>query len=113
MIYKTYKYLQSKKLLLFKLGMIGICLTANLALAHSNPQKLEKLEIYESIGGNFTLQSSRNHLVSLGLSRTSGCHVFRIHRLSGHLFHHHGRSKTSHREVGKANGSGTATFHNS
>ena len=65
MIYKTYKYLQSKKLLLFKLGMIGICFTAILALAHSNPQKSEKLEIYESIGGNFTLQSSRNHLVSL------------------------------------------------
>ena len=65
MIYKTYKYLQRKELLVFKLGMIGICLTANVALAHSNLQKLEKLEIYESIGGNFTLQSSRNHLASL------------------------------------------------
>ncbi len=57
MIYKTYKYLQSKKLLLFKLGIIGICLTANLALANANPQKSGKLEIYDSIGGNFTLQS--------------------------------------------------------
>ena len=65
MIYKTYKYLQRKELLVFKLGMIGICLTANMALAHSNLQKPEKLEIYEGIGGNFTLQSSRNHLASL------------------------------------------------
>ena len=65
MIYKTYKYLQRRELLVFKLGMIGICLTANMALAHSNLQKSEKLEIYEGIGGNFTLQSSRNHLVSL------------------------------------------------
>ena len=65
MIYKTYKYLQRKELLVFKLGMIGICLTANVALAHPNLQKSEKLEIYESIGGNFTLQSSRNHLASL------------------------------------------------
>ena len=65
MIYKTYKYLQRKELLVFKLGMIGICLTANVALAHSNLQKSEKLEIFESIGGNFTLQSSRNHLASL------------------------------------------------
>ena len=65
MIYKTYKYLQRKELLVFKLGMIGICLTANAVLAHSNLQKSEKLEIYESIGGNFTLQSSRNHLASL------------------------------------------------
>ena len=65
MIYKTYKYLQRKELLVFKLGMIVICLTANVALAHSNLQKLEKLEIYEGIGGNFTLQSSRNHLASL------------------------------------------------
>ena len=65
MIYKTYKYLQRKELLVFKLGMIGICLTANVALAHSNLKKLEKLEIYEGIGGNFTLQSSRNHLASL------------------------------------------------
>ena len=65
MIYKTYKYLQRKELLVFKLGMIGICLTANVALSHSNLQKSEKLEIYEGIGGNFTLQSSRNHLASL------------------------------------------------
>ena len=65
MIYKTYKYLQRKELLVFKLGMIGICLTANVALAHSNLQKSEKLKIFESIGGNFTLQSSRNHLASL------------------------------------------------
>ena len=65
MIYKTYKYLQRRELLVFKLGMIGICLTANMALANSNLQKSEKLEIYEGIGGNFTLQSSRNHLVSL------------------------------------------------
>jgi len=65
MIYKTYKYLQRKELLVFKLGMIGICLTANVVLAHSNLQKSEKLEIFESIGGNFTLQSSRNHLASL------------------------------------------------
>ena len=65
MIYKTYKYLQRKELLVFKLGMIGICFTANVALAHSNFQKSEKLEIYEGIGGNFTLQSSRNHLASL------------------------------------------------
>ena len=36
-----------------------------MALAHSNLQKSEKLEIYEGIGGNFTQQSSRNHLVSL------------------------------------------------
>ena len=65
MIYKTYKYLQRRELLVFKLGMIGIYLTANMALAHSNLQESEKLEIYESIGGNFTLQSSRNHLTSL------------------------------------------------
>ena len=65
MIYKTYKYLQRKELLVFKLGMIGICLTANVALSHSNLQKSEKLEVYEGIGGNFTLQSSRNHLASL------------------------------------------------
>ena len=65
MIYKTYKYLQRKELLVFKLGMIGICLTANMALAQSNLQKSEKLDIYEDIGGNFTLQSSRNHLASL------------------------------------------------
>ena len=65
MIYKTYKYLQRKELLVFKLGMIGICLTANVALAHSNLQESEKLAVYEGIGGNFTLQSSRNHLASL------------------------------------------------
>ena len=47
------------------LGMIGICQISNITLAHSNLQKPEKLEIYEGIGGNFSLQSSRNHLASL------------------------------------------------
>ena len=65
MIYKTYKYLQRSGLLVFMLGMIGICQISNITLAHSNLQKPEKLEIYEGIGGNFTLQSSRNHLASL------------------------------------------------
>ena len=36
-----------------------------MALDHSNLQESEKLEVFESIGGNFTLQSSRNHLASL------------------------------------------------
>ena len=65
MIYKTYKYLQRSGLLVFMLGMIYISQNSNVTLAHSNLQKPEKLEIYESIGGNFTLQSSRNHLASL------------------------------------------------
>ena len=65
MIYKTYKYLQRSGLLVFMLGMIGICQISNITLAHSNLQKPEKLEIYEGIGGNFSLQSSRNHLASL------------------------------------------------
>ena len=65
MIYKTYKYLQRSGLLVFMLGMIGISQISNITLAHSNLQKPEKLEIYEGIGGNFSLQSSRNHLASL------------------------------------------------
>ena len=65
MIYKTYKNLQRSGLLVFMLGMIGICLIANITLAHSNLPKSAKLEIYEGIGGNFSLQSSRNHLASL------------------------------------------------
>ena len=51
--------------MVFMLGMIGTFLTANMTLAHSNLQKSEKLDIFEGIGGNFTLQSSRNHLASL------------------------------------------------
>ncbi len=65
MISENYKYWLKKVLLFCLMGMIVIFLTAKGALAHSNLQKSEKLEIYESIGGNFTLQSSRNHLVSL------------------------------------------------
>ena len=65
MIYKTYKYLKRSGLLVFMLGMIYISQNSNVTLAHSNLQKPEKLEIYESIGGNFSLQSSRNHLASL------------------------------------------------
>ena len=106
--------MQRKELLVFKIGMIGICLTANVVLAHSTLQKSEKLEIYEGIGGNFTLQSSRNHLASLkDYHGQVVVMFFGYHRLSGQLFHHHGRPKTSNREVGKANGSGSATFHNS
>ena len=62
---ETYKYWLKKVLLFCLMGMIVIFLTAKGALAHSNLQKSEKLEIFESIGGNFTLQSSRNHLASL------------------------------------------------
>ena len=51
--------------MVFMLGMIGICQISNTTLAHSNLQNPEKLEIYEGIGGNFSLQSSRNHLASL------------------------------------------------
>ena len=47
------------------LGIIGICQISNITLAHSNLQKPEKLDIYEGIGGNFSLLSSRNHLASL------------------------------------------------
>ena len=42
-----------------------ICLTAEVALAHSSIQNSEKLEIYDGIGGNFTLHSSLNHDASL------------------------------------------------
>ena len=62
---ETYKYWLKKVLLFCLMGMIVIVLTAKGALAHSNLQKSEKLEIYAGIGGNFTLQSSRNHLASL------------------------------------------------
>ena len=65
MISETDKYLQRRRLLVFMLGMIGTFLTANMTLAHSNLQKSEKLDIFEGIGGNFSLQSSRNHLASL------------------------------------------------
>lgn len=62
---ETYKYWLKKVLLFCLMGMIVIFLTAKGALAHSNLQKSEKLEIFDGIGGNFTLHSSRNHNASL------------------------------------------------
>ena len=62
---ENYKYWVKKVLLFSLMGMIFIILTAKVPLAHSNLKKSEELEVFQGIGGNFTLYSSRNQNASL------------------------------------------------
>ena len=53
---------------LFSLTMLAVfnfCLNINIIQAHSTSQQSQNLEIYQDIGGNFTLLSSNNQYVSL------------------------------------------------
>lgn len=61
----TEKYCLKKFLLYCLVGMNLICLTAEVALPHSSNKNSEILEIYDGIGGNFTLRSSHDHDASL------------------------------------------------
>ena len=66
MSHETYIYRLKKVLSISLLALISIYLIfSSLVMAHSNLQKSEKIEIYDDIGGNFTLHSSNNINVSL------------------------------------------------
>ena len=47
------------------LAVFNFCLNISIIQAHSTSQQSQNLEIYQDIGGNFTLLSSNNQYVSL------------------------------------------------
>ena len=47
------------------LAVFNFCLNINIIQAHSTSKQSQNLEIYQDIGGNFTLLSSNNQYVSL------------------------------------------------
>ena len=65
-MFRTSKKLKLRALLsLTMLAVFNFCLNISIIQAHSTSQQSQNLEIYQDIGGNFTLLSSNNQYVSL------------------------------------------------
>ena len=59
------KFILRALLSLTMLAVFNFCLNISIIQAHSTSQQSQNLEIYQDIGGNFTLLSSNNQYVSL------------------------------------------------
>ena len=59
------KFILRARLSLTMLAVFNFCLNISIIQAHSTSQQSQNLEIYQDIGGNFTLLSSNNQYVSL------------------------------------------------
>ena len=59
------KFILRALLSLTILAVFNFCLNISIIQAHSTSQQSQNLEIYQDIGGNFTLLSSNNQYVSL------------------------------------------------
>ena len=65
-MFRTSKKFKLRALLsLTMLAVFNFCLNISIIQAHSTSQQSQNLEIYQDIGGNFTLLSSNNQYVSL------------------------------------------------
>jgi len=65
-VFRTSKKFKLRALLsLTMLAVFNFCLNISIIQAHSTSQQSQNLEIYQDIGGNFTLLSSNNQYVSL------------------------------------------------
>ena len=65
-MFRTSKKFKLRALLsLTMLAVFNFCLNISIIQAHSTSQQSQNLEIYQDIGGNFTLLSSSNQYVSL------------------------------------------------
>ena len=65
-MFRTSKKFKLRALLsLTMLAVFNFCLNISIIQAHSTSQQSQYLEIYQDIGGNFTLLSSNNQYVSL------------------------------------------------
>ena len=65
-MFRTSKKFRLRALLsLTMLAVFNFCLNISIIQAHSTSQQSQNLEIYQDIGGNFTLLSSNNQYVSL------------------------------------------------
>ena len=65
-MFRTSKKFKLRTLLLLTmLAVFNFCLNISIIQAHSTSQQSQNLEIYQDIGGNFTLLSSNNQYVSL------------------------------------------------
>jgi len=65
-VFRTSKKFKLSALLsLTMLAVFNFCLNISIIQAHSTSQQSQNLEIYQDIGGNFTLLSSNNQYVSL------------------------------------------------
>ena len=65
-MFRTSKKIKLRALLsLTMLAVFNFCLNISIIQAHSTSQQSQNLEIYQDIGGNFTLLSSNNQYVSL------------------------------------------------
>ena len=65
-MFRTSKKIILRALLsLTMLAVFNFCLNISIIQAHSTSQQSQNLEIYQDIGGNFTLLSSNNQYVSL------------------------------------------------
>ena len=65
MFHTSKKFKLRALLSLTMLAVFNFCLNISIIQAHSTSQQSQNLEIYQDIGGNFTLLSSNNQYVSL------------------------------------------------
>ena len=65
MFHSSKKFKLRALLSLTILAVFSFCLNISIIQAHSTSQQSQNLEIYQDIGGNFTLLSSNNQYVSL------------------------------------------------